>query len=378
MMKKLCYMLLAVLALGCKDSYDLPVNVPATGYLVVDGTINSGLGATFINLSKTVRLVDSFNINYVTNAEVSVEGEDNSKFPIPHSRNGQYINNQLNLNRGAKYRLRIRLDNKEYVSSYLAVKPSPVIDSINFTKTDQGLDIYVDAKGNANTTGYYRWEYEETWEFNSAYAPNLRYSPVPRAEYIDRGQSFDYSKYTCYQSARSTTIEILSTARLTRDTTHYRITTIPRADWKLSVLYSILARQYSISREGFEYLSKMKKNTEQTGSIFDAQPSELKGNITCVTNPAEPVIGFMEVSDMHSKRIFIKNSQVTPWGYLQQCILTSLVNNPDSIRNAGFPSPVTPSETSPVSSAIVRFWTTDITCIDCTLRGTLTKPTFWP
>jgi hypothetical protein len=311
-MKKLLYLLLALLTLSCKDSYDLPVNIPATGYLVVDGTINSGQGATNINLSRTVRLVDSFHVNYITNAIVTVEGEDNSKFTLTHKSNGQYVNNQLNLNKAIKYRLRIRSDNKDYLSSYLPVKQSPVIDSVNWEKTDKGVDIYVNAKGNSNTSGYYRWDYEEDWEFTSAYAPNLRYNTTPLAEFIYRDMSADLSRYVCYQAAKSTTIEILSTAKLSRDTTHYRVTTIPMASWKISVLYSILVRQYSISKEGFEYLSKMKKNTEQTGSIFDAQPSELKGNITCTNNPAEPVIGFMEISEMYTKRIFIKNSQVTP------------------------------------------------------------------
>jgi hypothetical protein len=377
-MNKLFYVLLALLTLSCKDSYDLPVNIPASGYLVVDGTINSGLGATSINLSKSVRLEDSFSVNYVKTAAVTVEGEDNSKFTLAHRSNGQYVNDQLSLNRAVKYRLRIRLDNKEYLSSYLIVKQSPVIDSIQWVRHDKGVDIFVDAKGNSNTSGYYRWDYEEDWEFTSAYAPTLRYNTIPLAEYIFRDLSADLSRYICYQSAKSTTIEILSTARLSRDTTHYRITTVPMANWKLSVLYSIFVRQYSISKEGFEYLSRMKKNTEQTGSIFDAQPSELKGNITCVTNPAEPVIGYMEVSEMYSKRIFIKNSQVSPWGYTHGCVMYSIRNNPDSIRFAGFPAPVVPEETSPLTSAILRLWTTDITCIDCSLRGTLTKPSFWP
>src|SRR5687768_6013358 len=162
-MKKLFYVLLAMLSLSCRDAYDLPVNVPASGYLVVDGTINGGQGPTSVNLSKSVRLVDSFTINNVTNAIVTVEGEDNSKFTIPHTSNGQYVINQLNLNKAVKYRLRIRHDNKEYLSSYLPVKQSPVIDSIQFERTDKGVDIYVDAKGNSNTSGYYRWNYDEDW-----------------------------------------------------------------------------------------------------------------------------------------------------------------------------------------------------------------------
>jgi uncharacterized protein DUF4249 len=375
--KKLIYILLAALALSCKDSYDLPVNVPSKGYLVVDGTINSGQGSTTINLSRTVRLTDTFNINYVVNATVIVEGQDNSKFVLAHRGRGQYVNDQLALNRNQKYRLHINADGKEYLSDYLAVQQSPRIDSVNWVQDASGVHIFVDAKGNANTSGYYRWDYEENWEFNAAYAPNLRYDVRPKAVFIFPSTSADMSKFTCYQSASSSTIEILSTAKLSRDTTHYRVATVPRTSWKISVLYSINVRQYSISRDGFEYLSKMKKNTEQTGSIFDSQPSELKGNLTCVSDANEPVIGFLEVSEMYSKRIFIKASQVPGWGFSHGCIQYSVVNHPDSIIAAGQPPPVAPEVLS-LSGDVTRFWATERTCVDCTLRGVLNKPTFWP
>lgn len=376
-MKKIFFIVLMAQLFSCKDDYDLPVDIPATGYLVIDGVINSGQGETVVYLSKSVRLVDSFSINYVTNANVTVEGQDNSKFLLNHRGRGEYTNPQLSLNRSQQYRLRILQSGKEYVSKYMPVKQSPAIDSISWNFEPAGVNIYMDAKGNANTSGYYRWDYTENWEFHSSYAPSLRYNAAPRAEYIFMDQRADNSKFVCYQGANSTTIEILSTAKITRDTTHYRLLTIPRKDWRLSVLYSINARQFAVSKECFEYLSKMKKNTEQTGSIFDAQPSELRGNVACVTNPAEPVIGFVEISDIYTKRIFIKNSEVPGWGYSQGCFLGELKNIPDSIRSAGMPAPIMPKESN-MLGAILSFYHTDISCVDCTLRGTLTKPTFFP
>lgn len=375
-MKRLIYIVIAFILIGCKDSYELPLNVPATGYLVVDGVINPA-GVTTISLSRTVRLVDSFNVNYVQDASVTVEGEDNTSQTLMHNSAGRYESTNLNLNPGVKYRLLIWHNGKEYTSSYLPVKQTPLIDSISWERDDMGVHIYADAKGNANTSGYYRWDYEEDWEFHSAYAPSLKYNAVPLAEFIFRNQDVDMSRYVCYQSSRSTSIEILSTAKISRDTTHYRFLTIPPQSWKLSVLYAVNLRQYSISKEGFEYLSKMKKNTEQTGSIFDAQPSELRGNITCVQDPAEPVIGFVEISEIHTKRRFIKASDVPSWGYRQACTQQSLANNSDSIVLYGYPEPVVPDQTGP-TGGILSLWTTSRECIDCTQRGTLTKPPFWP
>ena len=56
-MKKIVYCLLVLLAAaGCKEKYVSPVISPATGYLVVEGTINSGQGTTTITLSRTTKL----------------------------------------------------------------------------------------------------------------------------------------------------------------------------------------------------------------------------------------------------------------------------------------------------------------------------------
>ncbi|RYF97004.1 MAG: DUF4249 domain-containing protein, partial [Chitinophagaceae bacterium] len=289
---------------------------------------------------------------------------------------GVYQSQPLNLPAGLNYRVRIDVNGREYRSDYTTAKVTPPIDSLTWRQDGDAI-ISVHAHDPSNNTRYYRWDYTEAWEFHSAYAPVLTYNLDPRAVYIYLDQRADLSKFVCYQSSKSTTIEILSTAKIARDTTHYRLLTIPRRDWKISVLYSINARQFSISKEGFEYLSKMKKNTEQTGSIFDAQPSELRGNVTCVTDPNEPVIGFIEISDVYSKRIFIRNSQVPNWGYSTGCFLSELVNNSDSIKNAGLPAPISPM-LSDQTGNILRFLYSDVSCVDCTLRGSLTKPSFFP
>ncbi|MET0299508.1 MAG: DUF4249 domain-containing protein [Flavitalea sp.] len=377
-MNKILCLLVLVTAIGCKDRYKLPVDVPSTGYLVVDGTINAGSGSTSITLSRTSRLVDTFNINYVKDATVTVEGEDNSVMSLYYTGElGQYENPQLTLNPAVKYRLRIQSsEGKEYLSSYLNVQKSPPIDNLVWDRDDAGVNVYADAHGTAETSGFYRWDYRETWEYHSAFVPNLKLNQVPLAEYIFPNQMGDASKFYCWSNANSTRIEILSTAKLAVDTAHYSVIKIPRASAKLSVLYSALIRQYAISKECFEYLARMKKNTEQTGSLFDAQPSELKGNITCTTDPNEPVIGFIEITETFSKRIFIRNSEVPGWGYSLGCLQQSVLNHPDSIAGGGVPT--IPDIISP-SGDIVRAFMTSLDCVDCTARGgSTTKPDFWP
>ena len=79
----------------------------------------------------------------------------------------------------------------------------------------------------------------------------------------------------------------------------------------------------------------MKKNTEQTGSLFDPQPSQLSGNIHCLTDPNELVIGYVEITQEQTQRIFISSSEVSDWHYDPGCALYEVDNNLDSIALNG-------------------------------------------
>jgi hypothetical protein len=99
-------------------------------------------------------------------------------------------------------------------------------------------------------------------------------------------------------------------------------------------LYSINVRQYSLSKGRYEFLQRMKKNTEGTGSIFDAQPSELSGNIYCTTNN-DPVIGYIDVCPVQEKRIFVDPNKVPNWPYWlykTNCTEIEVSNRSDSIQ----------------------------------------------
>jgi hypothetical protein len=138
----------------------------------------------------------------------------------------------------------------------------------------------------------------------------------------------------------------------------------------------------------------MQKNTESLGSIFDAQPSQVTGNIHAVFDSTEKVIGFVEVSQEVTKRIFIDISLVPNWGYLNTCIYNDLGTTNDSLnlnmwvnvyhRASGtitswlptVPNYDAPFDMNGLPTAIVL---ADPTCVDCTLKGgTNKKPSFWP
>ncbi|MEP6583784.1 MAG: DUF4249 domain-containing protein, partial [Ginsengibacter sp.] len=158
------------LACGCKEKFNTNIPSPSTGYLVVEGFISSGQDATTITLTRSVKLYDSVNIVPEQNAIVNIESETNQLFPLNETASGVYTSAILTLNSNEKYRLQIKTqDNKDYVSDFVAVRRTPDIDTLSWTRENGGVKIYVNTHDAQNNTRYYRWDYEETWEFHSTY-----------------------------------------------------------------------------------------------------------------------------------------------------------------------------------------------------------------
>ena len=375
--------IIMLLLAGCKQSYDPRVEAKNIRLLVVEGFLNSGQGPTNIRLSRTADLKDTM-IKPELGAQVRVEGDNGSSFTLTDNTNGDYSIAQLNLDNSVKYRLYIKTtDGKEYVSDYSSVKFAPPIDSITWQRENGGLTLYINAHDAQHAAKYYQWKYEETWELHSAFYNSLKYvwdsvtNRITGLAYKNIDQSADTNIYKCWNTINSSSIILGSSEKLTSDVIYLPVQFIEPHSEKLSVLYSLNLRQYAISQKEYLFLQKMKKNTEQLGSLFDAQPSELSGNIHCLTDPNEIVVGYVEITEEQIKRIFIDNSQVPHWNYDPGCYTIEIDNNADSIAKYGYN--VVPTVPAQVTIfGIVSFYASPLKCVDCTLRGIHQKPYFWP
>ena len=384
-MKKLLSYFLCILifAGSCKEKFIADIESPATGYLVVEGFINSGTEPTIIKLSRSVRLVDSVNVIPEHSAQVMIESESGVVSPLTQTGEGVYTSGNLTLSTGEKYHLRIITQaGKEYVSDPVSMKRTPEIDSISWTRRPDGVRIYVSTHDAQDATRYYKWDFTETWEFHSAYYSSLLYSYdslfVPIGVYYrNQDQSVDTTIYKCWNTVGSTNINLGSSEKLSENRIYLPLIKIDPASIKLSVLYSVEVRQYALSQDAYVFYQKIKKNTENVGTIFDAQPSDIQGNIHCVSDPSEIVIGFVDISEMKKQRLFIDNRELPDWSYRQRCFQFEILI--DSIRtHAGGTFPTVPTRLGPFNSILAWNATPELTCIDCTLTGTNVRPPFWP
>ena len=376
------FLLMGIFYMACKKPYNPKVTSQSSNYLVVEGSIVSGPDSTIIKLSRTVKLDSGSTLNPVLNAQVTVQDDNNASFPLKQVSNGLYASASINLDNARKYRLDIKTtDNREYLSDLVVVKNSPPIDSLAYEYTGSTENFYTYAHDPTNNTRYYRWDYSETYLYNSPIFANYIYK---NGAVVMRTP--DELTYTCYIRDSSSHIIVNSSAKLQQDIiTKNPITQVAFNLDKLKIRYSMLVKQYALTPEAYDYYTNLAKNTEQLGSIFDAQPSEITGNIHCLTNSAEPVLGFVSAGTVAQKRIFLNRSQVPAVyvGTTDTCITAVFLWNtgknnffiPGSFIN-GLLIPLQPVKIDERGGTFTVSYTTP-QCADCTLKGTTKQPPFW-
>ena len=263
------------------------------------------------------------------------------------------------MNPNNQYHLKIEIKELaktyEYYSDYSHPIKTPEIDSIFYVKRGKGQPVmmYVDTHSPDNKKLYYRWSYSEDWEVNATV-------------YLE-----GYPFY-CWGSSKNDNLLLGSAERTVYGQLADVLTEIDPADMRFSELYRIIVKQNVVSKRAYDYYLNIKKNVENMGSIFAPIPSELRGNITCITDPKIPVIGYIDVSSTTQKRRYIQrytaNIYEPPPPPLVDCEVVSLAGGMDPAMVDGY-----------ILFDKATYTWIQRYCVDCRVLGGATqKPDDWP
>lgn len=357
-----------LLLAGCIKKYE-PLVKKYENALVVDGTLTNTEGPHTVRLSRAAR-VDSPAFFPVTNAAVRIMSGQGKEVYLQQQEAGVYktAGEQLKPLPGNKYKLVINLpDEQTYQSEYITM-PEPVgIDSVYGSYTEKiddytgeiknGYQFYINTEMPENDSTYLMWRNHETYEYNSPFYIQFTYQGFFES-FPDRD-----SLYTCWKTNHLTDILLLNS-------THYHSNVI--RDYplnftkltKFAVKYSFLARQFSVTRQAYNYWHTLKQQNEEKGTFYTRQPYQVRGNVSNTKNPDEPVLGYFVVAGVSRQRIFLSH----PGAPTYQCV-------PDQ-EAIGFSRP----SSWPLYIVVTSdgHATAPEQCFDCRLRGgSLEKPDFW-
>jgi hypothetical protein len=355
------------LLLACREQFSPAIKENTVSYLVVEGLINTGADSTIFNLSRTFKLNNKAVIGAERGAIVQVESEAGITYVLPELlKAGRYGQASLGLDKTKKYRLRIRTkDNREYLSDFVESKTSPPFD-LKYDFKNSALNFYVDTHDPSGKSRYYQHSYDETWEYES----KLRsFYKLENGKVVDRKFPED-NIFNCWHVAPSGKIMLSSTANLSQDRISDKlILSVPGTSSKVDIEYSVLIRQTVLTKQGFEFFETLKKNTESVGNIFDAQPSQLFGNIKSTTDASETIIGFVTCGTVVEKRFLIQLPDLPIEWFSAPLVDSDCIKSVRSIDQFKV-GPFIP---------ITKVSGTDLLyCADCrTQGGTTQRPSYW-
>lgn len=367
---KLAMMLVMGLVGACLDPFTAPGSKTSLRLLVVDGAYRPN-DTTEIRLTRTLDLGSTEPPSGEVGARIEIENQNGQRVQLHELMGGRYVL-APGLLTGIRVKLHITTSNgARYESDFSDVLSTPPIESFTrtFSATD-GLTYFLTTRAENGTPVFLRWEVVETWMYTAAYESVLRFENgriLPRSE----------SNFICWQTQSSKNILIGSTSgRNNGIIANQKLLNIPARDERVRIKHSALVRQQAITRQAFEYWEQLAKNSQNLGSLFDPIPSELPGNMRCITEPDEVVLGFFSAAVVAEKRLFFDANTEPSRPPVE---LPFAACRLDTIRNlALFNSNIFEIVTALPFQFGYGFTYTLGTCIDCTSRGgKTTKPPFW-
>ena len=373
-------------AAGCVDSYLPDVVDTSANLLVIDGFIN-GNGRTRIKLSRTVNISSTTTPPVEKGAKLFVVDDAGTRYSLTEKTSGYYESDSLLLNQARQYQLRITTSaNAAYASDLVPLKVTPVIDKVAFRRDGSQVRLAIGTHDAQQQSRYYRWGLVETWQFESAYKSGLEYDPVQKI-IVARIVPI----HTCWRTEQPSIIRQGSTAQLSQDVlTDFALASLDAHDERFKIRYSVLIRQYTETAAEFNYNELLRKNTEAVGGVNDPLPAQLTGNVHRTDGTAEPVLGFVAAHTVQQQRIFINPQDISiPAGWKFNTPYDNCTDGIEIVPDKTKPPIAIPQTRlfSVPSNTPVEYYYDGKTeagyvgsttvCVDCRVRGTIVKPSFW-
>ena len=377
--------LLLTLCISCIEPYSPVIKAESLNILVVDGYIDLQ-GTASVKLTRTIALDAGGRIPFETGASVEIRSSDGEQFDLTETDSSIYTATNLHVNDQATYSLYIQTTSgNEYTSDDVKITKTPDIEDISFNISGRGDEVEIRTTTtdvNPDATGYYLFECTETYEYHAPIYATYKFinkTPIQRTS--------EEQIYTCWRELTTPTILVNTNILNQHLISSQRVASISKSSPKITVRYSILVKQRSISEDEYAFRDQLLKSTEQLGSLFAVIPGAVVGNVHSKTNQQDYILGYFRGQDVKAKRFFIENSDL-PSGFVSfpssgcQVEATCPVNIPDAgfclkLQELGDQAIITDVLNDVRGNPILYFFAS-AECGDCrAVGGTTVKPVFW-
>jgi hypothetical protein len=271
---------LVVVAIGTAACVD-PVSpdVSRSDRIVVDGLVTDGPGPHTVELRRAAAYEQSLDaIEYgITGAQVIIRDDTGGEVRLGTTiKPGRYRTKKGELvgRPGRTYTLHVELpDGRRFRSTPETMPVSPGIRDLQAVGGSSGITVFVSTTDSAGVSNLFRWKLD-----NAFALPAMRGSQW----YVDR--------------SAASKIAVGNDVLYDGGTIRNELFSIPQSSSKLIKSYSVIVRQRSLTRNGYDFWKTVRQQKENQGTTFSNPPSRIPGNVANVDAPLDVAAGIFEVS----------------------------------------------------------------------------------
>lgn len=313
--------------MACVEPFDLKV-ITKQNILIVDGTLDDSNKEQFINLKNFIPS-ETGAIRYtpVLDARVVIVKDNNEEIRCSYKDNGfYYLPLGFKARTGSKYKLKIGLtDGREYESSTEEMRSTPEITGhlIKFEK--EGIEIgvnkipchsiYLSTQDPASAGDNFLWSwrvFEKQIACKTCYNGIFLTSPAPFGKCLTLPEleniNYDYAcQGDCWEIINSQELNVMSDVFSAGKEIKNRI--IAKIPYYQENGFLIEIKQQNVSNSAFQYLKILSKQSQNNGTLVDAPPAPLIGNIVNIKDKKETVGGYFMVGNAKIRRIWVDRSE---------------------------------------------------------------------
>jgi len=288
------YLITLLIALGCIDKIEVDTSTEPER-LVVDGFITNKPGEYTIKLSTTVKFSNEYNTP-VSNAVVKLISASGEIEEFKETITGTYVScPDYYAKTGEVYKLQIEVDGKVIESTEQMLPDQTNFENLKYVpdrkRFFREVDNAVISEPGVTIKTYlpptdqkrfYLWDLEATFIFD---ATRARSDDIERCWVTNRTDFQDIYIHEDLEGGYEKDIAFII------------------ASDNMSIDYSLLVKQYNISEEAYTFWNFIKKQKENSGSIFDTPPFSIGGNMSNVQDSKDIILGYFGVYNSQGARI---------------------------------------------------------------------------
>ena len=378
----LCFMALLILVLPfqCVEPFT-PTLEENESLLVVEGIITDAPGPYIVELSISTDLTSLSKLP-LAGARVTIVEQGGEQEELLEISPGVYSTSVSGIRGvvGKRYKVVVVTPEGEaYESSFEEILPPEPVDTVyveiesrvdpNYNYDLRGYQFYVDASIQNPENKYLFWKLTATYKFNADLKIPFYYAggifPFPNPD----------SLFTCFKTIDVRDVFVFNAEKLTDpEIRQFPLHFVDTEYRELYLRYSLLTKQYTISKEAFLFWDNIKKQNSDLGALYTTQPFQIRGNVMNVSDQEEPVLGYFMAAGYSENRIFVDRPFGVPF-HFSNCV----IGEPEIYDMRSLPwlsSSLWPIFLGESPEGAIGLPSQN--CVDCRLKGaTIEKPDFW-